>query len=195
MLNTARKEVLISIKDAATLVFGTHPNRIPRSTIQTWIQRGIIMPEQPVPHRDPRGCRLSISDLVVLSLLRAFMSVGLQFNTLLFGGQRQDFLEFEAIRTKKAFEAVMQELDKERGRSMQVWLEMNDFCAVVRISWRGDNPSYPHYKFYRYDSPALAEDFDTVRQGEYLPPRIFIDAGAHHSFVVKRLVEQGVITS
>lgn len=91
---------------------------IPRSTIQTWIHRGILEPKIRSEPRNPTGHQLSISDLVYCLVIRTLFMVGVPMGYL---------------------------IDKERRRSAQRDMEAENYNVV--IVWRPDLRMLARYRY------------------------------------------------
>ncbi len=108
-------------------VFNGLDTRIPRATIQTWMQRGVFVPVESAPHRDPRGCRLDEADLTTLLVLRALSVCGVGHISL-----APDRLGFEyAHLTDENMKLLRASQRKWRG--IQWYIEFHNYMVHVII--------------------------------------------------------------
>ncbi|GEM_PF-1947575 len=177
--------IYLSVKEAAA-VWG-----INIKTIQTWINRRILVPEITAPPRNPRGHRLSIADVVVLGLLHSLFNIGVKFNDVprlpagSFSFDTRDFTE--------SMEAAMHR-EAQRGRMIQVYLEGVDSqfqCFMHRVSQhsviKGVATIHSHVRFFRSrDLPKVVDDLSgsTGLMGHFL-----VNVSAFHLYVMRRIGE------
>jgi len=72
----------ISLKEAVDTVFNYFDTSLPKATVQTWMRHKVFVPVEQASRRDPRGCRLDISDLTTLLILRALSACGVGIASL-----------------------------------------------------------------------------------------------------------------
>jgi hypothetical protein len=126
---TTSDEPICTIREAATILsFGEC--KIPVTTIQTWQRQGAFNPVAPAKPRDPRGSRLSLSDLVVLLLLHCLFSVGIRFEELR-EGQLKQFLQYPSPSDK--LDSSSQLFFKGSGTSIQ-FTGTEKFTAKERLA-------------------------------------------------------------
>jgi len=204
-----KTENLWSLKETSEIFFSGDDIRIPVNTIQTWQKRKIFSPYEPAKHRDPRGSRCSLSDLVVLSLFYLLLKIGLRFENLRFIEEDELTHEIAGVFRRKLqrplsdilgifstdgfapeeSKALKQALRLKR-RPIQTYLEITRYACFLKIITR---PSVdPSSHVLRFD-PITKEEGEsglcTIRAFPSFGPHAItvIDVRPHYDRIVEIL--------
>lgn len=192
MKKDSKTECLVSIREASSLIFDELRNRIPRSTIQTWLQHAVFIPYQPVAPRDPQGCRLSISDLVLLSLLRAIFAVGVRLTTSLRTGDAHWYNESIEFWWATRFQDLNQRLRRDPNREVQTFLELCDYNVLIQIEPVTGRGKRKHAILI---IDAADPEFEKLAKDKInvLAPETNVWVRPHYEFVVAKLRKHGLL--
>jgi hypothetical protein len=162
-------------------------------TIQTWLNRRILVPEQVAKRRDPVGHQLSISDVVTVWILHVLFSHGAKFQHMSrlhagsFTFHTQDF-STEPLRQLN--------LAEEKSRHIQTYLELIDppFLAyMLRVDRQmvlGEDPIKDGHIFF-YPESKIEEIFERVMTTTGLTSHLILNVGAIHRYISCKIKESG----
>lgn len=160
-------------------------------TVQTWINRRILVPEMTAPPRSPRGHQLSVGDLVVLGLLHALFHIGVRFEDV----PRLPASNF-SFETEDFSEAMNSEMERQaqKGRMIQAYLELikpEYNCFMHRISWqvvaRGKGSIQSHIRFVRREN--FQRIFGDLASAKGLMGHFVLNVGTIHQYVSRKIKE------
>jgi hypothetical protein len=170
---------LWTIRQASDKFFHGFDSKIPVTTIQTWIRRGIFIPKEQAMPRDPRGSRLDISDLVTLLLLRSFSCCGVGWESLL-----PEKLSFaDGLMAKDELKQL--QYSKNAGRPVQWYLDRFD-CQVHSVVspgllWKGHRVNF-------HPTEMLDESWWLrMRDGVNQSPTCIISASAQYRLILETI--------
>jgi hypothetical protein len=179
------EKMYITVREAAA-VWG-----LSLKTVQTWINRRILVPETTAPRRSPRGHQLSVADVVVLGLLHALFHIGVRFDDV----PRLPASNF-SFGTEGFSEAMNSELERQgrKGRMIQAYLELitpEYECFLHRISWQvmaaGKGSIESHIRFVRHDN--MQRVFEDLASAKGLMGHFVLNVGSIHQYVSGRIKE------
>ncbi|MGO9572073.1 MAG: hypothetical protein ACLP5H_31510 [Desulfomonilaceae bacterium] len=178
-------QMYVTVREAAA-VWG-----LSLKTVQTWINRRILVPEVTAPPRSPRGHQLSVADVVVLGLLHALFNIGVKFDDV----PRLPASNF-SFDTEGFSEVMNTELERQadKGRMIQAYLELLNprcECFMHRISWQvlaaGKESIQSHIRFVRQKNiPRILDD---LMSSKGLKGHFMVNVGSIHQYVLKRIKE------
>jgi hypothetical protein len=175
----------LSVKEAAA-IWG-----LSLKTVQTWINRRILVPEKTAPPRSPRGHQLSVADVVVLGLLHALFNIGVKFDDV----PRLPASNF-SFDTEGFSSAMNTELERQadKGRMIQTYLGLLNpryECFMHRISWQvlaaGKGSTQSHIRFVRQE--RLPRILDDLTSSKGLMGHFVVNVRSIHQYVLKRIKE------
>lgn len=178
-------EIYITVREAAAL-WG-----LSLKTVQTWINRRILVPELAAARRSPRGHQLSVGDVVVLGLLHALFHVGVRFDDV--PRLPASNFSFEIEGFSEAMNVEM-ERQAQKGRMIQAYLRLikpEYNCFMHRISWqvvtKGKGSVQSHVRFVHQKNVQTI--FADLASSKGLMGHFLLNVGALHQYVTRKIKE------
>jgi|GEM_PF-3008313 len=177
----------VTIRQAADKIFAEEPYILPASNIHAWMVAGIFVPYEKAPKpRSRHGCKLSKSDLVYLSVLRAMFLAGARFK--LFTSLHFDRHGLSGDDCTSLLKA------KEEGRGPQCFFEITKYDAYVHI-WpsayarKEAGEIIWFVRKHNIDDEFRDVTAEVLRAHERLnlEPHSFVNVRAHEEYIDRRL--------